>query len=651
MTDANGSPTLQPKPTTPPQASGYSPFAVQATIRTMRATGSLMATGERWFSIVVLLLMTLLPTVESVIRRVFSTGVPDSIVLTQHLTLWIGFLGALLASGSGKHLALATGEFLAAGRWRNASQIYVGALSTGVCILLAYAASMLVRADASGSGNAFAHGLPEWWFELIMPVTLVLMALRFAWRASRTWTGRSVALVAGGGLCLLALLGDHASLVVWPGAIALVLGLLLGAPLFVAMAGLAMLLFFADGVSIAAVPAETYRLVTSPSLPAIPLLTAAGYVLAEGGASQRLARLARATIGWAPGGIALMVVVVCAGFTAFTGGSGVTILAVGGIMLPMLLTEKYPKGFSFGLVTCAGSLGLLFPPSLPVILYAVVAKASVQDLYLAGLLPGIVLLLAVGVYAVVVGLRGSARRQAFDGREFGRALWTAKWELLIPGIVVFSIITGFATIVESAALALVASIISQSFVFRDLHWREQLPGTLQRAITLVGAVLVLLGVAMGLTSYLVDAQIPDALMAWTTDHIRSQVVFLLLLNLVLLVLGSVLEIYSAIIILAPLLAPMALAYSIDPLHLGIVFLLNLEIGFLLPPMGLNLILSSTRFNQPLARLYKVTLPFLLVGIAVLLLVTYAPALTTGVLNWVKPATAAQQMETPGPAEP
>ncbi|MBN2361841.1 MAG: TRAP transporter large permease subunit [Deltaproteobacteria bacterium] len=601
----------------------------------MRATGSLMASVERWFAIAVLLLMTLLPTLESVIRRTLGRGVPDSIVLTQHLTLWIGFLGALLAAGSGKHLALATGEFLAVGRWRNAAQVYVGALSTGVCILLAQASLTLVKADATATGNAFAYGPPEWWFELIMPVTLVLMALRFAWRASRGWPGRGIALVAGAGTCLLALLGDHGSALVWPGAVALLLGVLLGAPLFVAMAGLAMLLFFGDGVSIAAVPAETYRLVTSPSLPAIPLLTAAGYVLAEGGASQRLARLARATLGWAPGGIALMVVVVCAGFTAFTGGSGVTILAVGGLMLPMLLSEKYPKGFSVGLVTCAGSLGLLFPPSLPVILYAVVAKASVQDLYLAGLLPGIALLLAVGIYAVVIGLRDRARRQAFDGREFGRALWTAKWELLIPAIVVFSIVTGFATIVESAALAVVAAISSQSFVFRDLHWREQLPGTLQRASTLVGAVLILLGVAMGLTSYLVDAQIPDALIEWTRTHIDSQVVFLLLLNAVLLVLGSVLEIFSAIIILAPLLAPMALAYGIDPLHLGIVFLLNLEIGFLLPPMGLNLILSSTRFNQPLVRLYRVSLPFLLIGIAVLLLVTYAPMLTTGALELIR----------------
>ncbi|MFN7135755.1 MAG: TRAP transporter large permease, partial [Myxococcales bacterium] len=338
----------------------------------------------------------------------------------------------------------------------------------------------------------------------------------------------------------------------------------------------------------------------------------AGYILAEGGASKRLVRLARAWIGWMPGGMALMVIFVLAAFTTFTGGSGVTILALGGLVLPMLLSEKYPEGFSLGVVTSSGSLGLLFPPSLPVILYAVVAGASVEDLFIAGFVPCLLLIVLVAVYGIVTGIRHKAPRTPFDVKEAFASLWEAKWEMAIPAVVVLAIFTGFATIVESAAIAVLAAVVSQSFIFRELHPVKQLPGVVVHAATLVGAVLILLGVAMGLTSYLVDAEIPEALLEWTKVHIESKYVFLLALNAVLLVLGSVLEIYAAIVVLAPLLTPMAAAYGIDPLHLGVVFLANLELGFLFPPMGLNLILSSTRFNQPLTRLYKVAFPFLLI---------------------------------------
>jgi len=380
-------------------------------------------------------------------------------------------------------------------------------------------------------------------------------------------------------------------------------------------------------------------LVASSTLPAIPLLTAAGFVLAEGGASRRLLQLARAVLGWAPGGLAFMVVIVLAGFTAFTGGSGVTILALGGLVLPMLVEEGYGEGFSLGLVTSSGSLGLLFPPSLPVILYAVVAGASVENLFIAGLLPGLLMVILVALMGMVVGIRRHAPRQPFHLGEAGRAFWQAKWELAIPTLVVSSVFTGFATLVEAAALSLILAIVSQAAVFRDLRLRHELPEVLIRGSALVGAVILLLGMAMGLTSYLVDAEVPAAVLAWTKAHIHSPVVFLLVLNAVLLVLGSVLEIYSAVIILAPLLAPLALAYGIDPLHLGIVFLANLELGFLFPPMGLNLILASTRFGQPLTRLWRVTLPFLLVRAVGVLLITYLPAITIGVLAKLKPGEA------------
>jgi tripartite ATP-independent transporter DctM subunit len=599
----------------------------------------LLRWGESTAVVVILLLMALIPVAESLVRRFTGLAIPGASLYVQHLTLWAGFVGALLAAGTRKHLSLATGTFLPEGRFREAAAIFVGGLSAGICALLAWASAVMVRADAM-QPRALPGGLPEWVSELVMPVTLALMAIRFAWWASERSGGRIAAFAIG---LLVALLGpacsNHPTFLLWPGSAAILLGLLLGSPVFIAMGGLAMLLFFSAGTPIASVPVETYRLVASSTLPAIPLLTAAGFVLAEGGASRRLLRLARAVLGWAPGGLAFMVVIVLAGFTAFTGGSGVTILALGGLVLPMLVEEGYGEGFSLGLVTSSGSLGLLFPPSLPVILYAVVAGASVENLFIAGLVPGLLMVVLVAFMGMVVGVRKGAPRQPLQPGEAVRALWTAKWELAIPTLVVSAVFTGFATLVEAAALALILAIVSQAAVFRDLRLRHELPDVLVRGSALVGAVILLLGMAMGLTSYLVDAEVPAAVLTWTKAHIHSPTVFLLVLNAVLLVLGSILEIYSAVIILAPLLAPLALAYGIDPLHLGIVFLANLELGFLFPPMGLNLILASTRFGQPLTRLWRVTLPFLLVRAVGVLLVTYLPAITTGVLAKVKPATA------------
>lgn len=592
-----------------------------------------MRHSERWLIVAVIVVMALLPAVEAITRRVGINGIPGSLLYTQHLTLWIGFVGALIATGSGKHLALASGALLPEA-WRAPARLYVGALSAAVTAMLAYASVVLVRADAS-MPRSLPGGVPEWMSEVIMPVTLALMAMRFVWHGSDSARGRLGALAIATGMVAVCLWPGAQSWFIVPASLAILAGLLLGAPVFVAMAGMAMALFFGDGTPIASVPAETYRLVASATLPAIPLLTAAGYVLAQGGASKRLLRLARALVGWLPGGMALMVTLVCAAFTTFTGGSGVTILALGGLMLPLLTNERYSRSFGIGLITSAGSLGLLFPPSLPVILYAVVAHQRVEDLFIAGFVPGLLLVTIVSLYAVAVGVRIQAPRHEFALREAGLALWGAKWELGVGIVVVASIFTGFATMVEAAALALVGAIASQSFVFRDIDPWRALPRVLVNAATLVGAVVILLGVAMGLTSYLVDAEIPAAVLAWTRQHISSPLTFLLVLNLALLVLGSVLEIFSAIVILAPLLAPLAIAYGIDPLHLGVVFLANMELGFLFPPMGLNLILASTRFERPLTELYRVTWPYLAIRAVGVLVITYAPVFTTGVLAWVR----------------
>ncbi|MBM3907116.1 MAG: TRAP transporter large permease subunit [Gemmatimonadetes bacterium] len=552
------------------------------------------------------------------------------------LTLWLAFVGGMAATSQAKHLTLSTAEFFGDGVWRQATRLLSYAVAAAIVGILAYASAKVVAANRI-EPKMLSIGIPQWVSELIMPVAMGVMALQFVWLASDKWWGRAIALACVGGAFALGLVPLEYAHYLWPLTLLVLAAALLGAPVFVAMGGVALVLFFAEGVPVAAVSAEVYRLVASPTLPAIPLLTAAGYVLAESAAAERLVRFFRAVFGWMPGGIAVMVAAVCAVFTTFTGGSGVTIIALGGLVYPILRKDGYSEGFSLGLVTASGSLGLLFPPSLPVILYSVVAssrEASVpaDQLFLAGLIPGLLLVVLTAGYGIVVGRKATQARQAFAWREVAASAWAAKWELLLPVLIIGLFVTGTATMLETAAAALTYTIIVECFVTRDIKIFTELPEVLLKSAALMGAVLILLSVAMGLTNYLVDAMIPDAILAWVQQHISSPMVFLLALNVLLLILGSVLEIYSAIIILAPLIAPMGVAFGIDPVHLGVIFLANLEMGFLLPPVGLNLFLSSSRFGQPLTSLYRHIVPFLVItGIGVLL-ITYLPIMSLGVLE-------------------
>lgn len=607
-----------------------SPFAA---VRALHAAEDLLINA-------VFLVMAVLPLLEIVLRKTIGTGVPSGSPIVQHLTLWAGFLGALLATRDDRHLALSTGDLLPAGKARTTATFFTRTLSGVVAALLAYASAKLVSADTGGD-QKLVGSIPEWWSEVVMPGALILIAIRFAYRASAAWSGRIAAFVAISAAFIVPFFSDSLwpqgfplspGALLWPLAILILLALLAGAPIFIGMSGLAMLLFYTEGTPIASVPTETLRLVISPILPAIPLLTAAGFVLSEGGAARRLVRVSRAFVGWVPGGTAIMVCGVCAIFTAFTGGSGVTILALGGVVLPILIAEKYPEGFSLGLVTASGSLGLLFPPSFPVILYSVAAQIpDLNALFLAGLVPGVLMILLVCAYGVFAGIRNHTPRTPFRRDEALRALWQAKWELGLPLIVGWAIIGGWATIVESAALALVYAVVVEVLVFKDIPLK-QLPHTITHGAALVGSVLILLGVALGLTSYFVDAGVPEIVVAWVKSHVETEVGFLMMLNVMLLVLGSVFEIYSAIVILAPLVAPLGVAYGVNPIHLAVVFLANLELGFLFPPMGLNLFLSSSRFHKPLPQLYRHAFPFLCIMAAGVLLVTYVPAMTLGVLE-------------------
>jgi C4-dicarboxylate transporter, DctM subunit len=598
-----------------------------------------LTSGVGYFVGVLALVMVALPVVQAAARKVFDTEIPSASIIVQHLTLWVGFLGALLAAGTGSHLALSTAEAIPEGWPRRAAALMSRVASTAVTAFLAYASWKVVQADGE-SGRTVVGSLPVTWSEAIMPVAFAVMSLRFALRSGKgeeSWANRAAAVSFGRWL----LVGAVGAVVFWAGStsvssiVLLVLmgiALLAGTPVFVIMGGAAMILFWRDGTPIASVPAETFRLVSSATLPAIPLLTIAGYVLAEGGAAKRLVAAYKGFFGWMPGGVAIMTTVVCAVFTTFTGGSGVTILALGGLLLPMLKEEGYPEGFSLGLVTAAGSLGLLFPPSLPVILYSVVASVPVGKLYLGGLMPGLLMVVMVAGYSVVVGVKHKIRRQPFQPRAAIAGLWEAKWDLGLPLLVIATVATGFGTIVEASALGCAYALVVEMGVFKTIHPARDLPRVLVTATTLVGAVVILLGVAMGLSSWLVDAEIPTLLLEWTTEHVKSPWVFLLALNVGLLIFGSVLEIYAAIVVLAPLVAPIGVAYGIDPIHLGVIFLANLELGFLFPPMGINLLLSSTRFKKPLPFLYARTLPFLLILAVGVLLITYIEVMTMGLVR-------------------
>lgn len=400
----------------------------------------------------------------------------------------------------------------------------------------------------------------------------------------------------------------------------------LGLPLFAALGAGGLLAAHDAGLDTAVLIIELHRLAASPNLTAIPLFTFAGVILAAGGAPQRLIRLFNALIGWLPGGIAAVALLASAFFTAFSGASGVTILALGGLLFPMLLAVGYRERFSLGLLTSSGSIGLLFPPSLAMLLYGIVAGVNIDDLFLAGALPGLLLLVLVGLFCMAIGIRHAVPRQAFELPALRRALRDGLWDLLLPVGVVWGIFGGYVTVGEAAAATAAYVLLLEAVIHRSLTLR-QLPAVLRETSVLVGSILIILGVAMGLTNLLIDAQLPVRLLDWMRGNIDSPLQFLLLLNILLLAVGAVMDIFSAIVVLTPLILPLALQFGVSPVHLGIIVLANLEIGYCTPPVGINLFIASQRFDKPILSLFVATLPFLAVMLLWLLIVTYVPWLS------------------------
>lgn len=607
----------------------------------MSSSSSRSATGLQYLhrleggvSAIILLLMVGLLGAEMLLRTGSGVGVPGALPVVQHLTLWLAFLGAAMAAREGELLGLATGQLVpwpGVQRWIKA---FATSVAVGISALLTFSGweFMLIEKEF---GDTIAYDVPVWVALAVIPFSLALITLRLMFDAGEGWKPKALAvlgLIAGVAIALRPEAIEMAP--VWPVAALLVAAMVAGAPIFAVLGGAAVLLFMIDGVPIAAVPVETYRLAVSPTLPAIPLFTLTGFLLAEGKASERLVAVFRALVGWMPGGTAVAAAVVCAFFTVFTGGSGVTILALGGLLFTALQTEGYRDRFSLGLLTASGSLGLLLPPALPLILYSIVANVPIQHLFLGGAVPGMLLVLLIAGWGMREGWVHNVPRTPFRTGEALSALWLAKWELLLPIFLVGSILGGIATPVEAAALSAIYALLLQCVVHRDVHpWRD-LPAVLYRCVALIGGVLIILCVAMGLTSYLVDAQVPTQLLELVKEHVDSPLVFLLMLNVFLLLVGCLMDIFSATVVVVPLIVPLGVAFGIDPVHLGIIFIANLELGYLTPPVGLNLFLASYRFKKPLLEVYRAAVPMLIIlGLGVLL-ITYVPVLTTGLVSWL-----------------
>jgi len=407
--------------------------------------------------------------------------------------------------------------------------------------------------------------------------------------------------------------------------------MLFGAPVFVVISGFALYLFFTSQIDLSAVIIEMHRMATTPLLVAIPLFTFAGYLLSESNAPKRLIRLSNALLGWLPGGLSVIALITCAVFTALTGATGLTIIALGGILLPAMLRANYPEVFSLGLLTTSGTLGLLFPPSLPLIIYAIVAKVRIDQLFMAGILPGILLMFLLSAFSIHRSILAEVPKTTFSLDEVLKAFREMIWELPLPFFVLGGIYSGYFAVSEAAAITAVYVLVSEVVIYRDIRLR-QLPEIIKKSMILVGAILIIFGAAMGLSNYLIDEQIPMMALNFFKAHIENRYLFLVVLNLFLLAAGCTMGILSALVVVVPLLTPIAHAYGIHPVHLGIIFLTNLEIGASIPPLGINLFIASIRFERPVLRLYSASLPFIAILLLAIGIITYFPWLSLVLLK-------------------
>ncbi len=606
---------------------------------------------EESLAFLCVLFLALVLIFEAAARKILHTGIPDSGLYVQHLVLAATFIAGAITSREKKHLSLATGMALPE-PFRSVAGVATSVIAASLTLAFGLAA-------LSFAWNAFSAAdkigpVPKRAVAMVMAAGFLAMSARFITTLEKKKARAPAAAAAillgllfgfeplarfltGGGTVSMPFLASIQGFLqpilqalATPMIFVLIASAFLGLPIFLVLGGVGFFLFTKAGQPLEIMPNQAYAVLTDSAIPAIPLFAAVGFFLSESKAGERLVRFFQAVFSWFPGGLTVMAVLVCAFFTTFTGASGVTILALGGLLSVILEKAGYPKRFTVGLLTASGSIGLLFPPSLPVIIYGVTAQTSIKDMFVGGLVPGLFLVLSVMTIGIIYSWKRGIPRHAIHVKAALATFRESVWELFLPLLVFGLYFGGLTSLQESAAAALLYVWIVETFIKKDLRVRD-LPKVFLKCVPIVGGVLVILALANGLSYYMIDAQIPQKLSAWVAATVSSKYVFLLILNLALLVVGCFMDIYSAILVVVPLIIPLGNLFGIHPVHLGIIFLANLELGYLTPPVGLNLYLAAYRFNEPIHRVYRDVFIFLMLGLAAVLLITYVPLLTTALL--------------------
>ena len=584
-----------------------------------------------WLCLFLFLILISFPIFQILGRYISFFSIPASQEIVQHMTLWIGFIGAVIAARSNKLLSVVREPVFDSSAKVNWPKFFVHVFSLSIVFVLSISYLKMIQIGFQYP-DYIAPYIPTWFAQSIIPVGLILIWYQMIMTCSTDLKYRVLLTVISIIPTIILYFWQFPlanPLLLWTKVLFAISLVAFGLPIFILLASLSIFFFLSEPSEwatnydlISTISDSAYRIVVSPTLAAIPIFTLAGYILAESNISERLIRFFKASLGWLPGSTVLIVVLLCAFFTALTGGSGVTILALGAILYPILIHDGYSKQFSLGIITTAGSLGLLFPPSLPAIIYSVTAGINPLELFKQALIPAIFLMSIMFFY----GLYKRPKSKIVERFVFKDAFETAKiakWEIAMPLLIILSLFSGFATLVESAALLVLYVLTVELYIFKDISFKN-LPKIIIDCSTLVGGVLIILGFAMGFTGYLVDAQIPLKILNFVQSTISSKIIFLLALNILLLIIGCLMDVFSAIIVVVPLIAPLATYFGIDPFHLAIIFIANLELGYITPPVGMNLYLSSYRFNKDMPTIYNATLPFFFIRLIGVLFITYIP---------------------------
>lgn len=606
---------------------------------------------------VVYLLLVTVPLLQIVLRP-FRLGLLGIDNYLTHAVMIVGFLGAIATGREGRHLAIGSSEMIPQ-KIKRHTDVLTGVIAIVLLTCLTISAITMLLLAFVGTRVGV---IPSVLLVIAIPITYLVLNIQCVSKLPRKKAlFTTIAIVLGLWFSvnsitnLLFITLDNPPLFLdslsiaqieffsifrVPFILIIIISAFFGLPLFLVLGGIAVVLFGSQGVDLSIVPLEGYNMLTNPSLPAIPLFTLAGYILSEGKSSDRLVRVFRNFLGWMPGGLVVTAVVASAFFTAFTGASGVTILALGGLLLPMLRKDGHlPEKYSIGLLTSSSNIGLLFPPSLAIILYGTIAQINIFHVFLGGIIPGTVILIAFGVCGIIVASFVRKRAKVsyhFDAKETLTSLRDAVFELFMPVIVVVALFSGIATLAESAAIAAFYAFLVVVVIKRDVSWRN-VPQIFHKCVTIIGGVLLILTAARALSYFIIDVQVPALLTDWVSNNISSRFVFLLILNVILLITGCFMDIFSAILIVAPLIIPLGDLFGIHPVHLGVIFLANLGVGFITPPVGIDLFLASYRFGKPLTQVYRYIVPFFLIELVMVLIITYVPIMSTFLLRFAQTA--------------